>query len=429
MSDQAPLVRHTEFHSTSGCGCSGKDEIRAAKAKERTRRAYRRREGLWSVSTRSRQRACGRVPAVIRSGDGELTHAGVSVAYNEAEGYAFLRGMAHCGYNTCPVCGRKIAHARAEEIRVGVENALARGHGVYMLVLTLPHGPADSLPDLLRSAWAAWGKVNQGRNWRDDVEVYGIVGTIRSLEATFGPNGAHPHLHVLIVTEGLLDRQSRDGLSLRIYDRWARKIEGMGHGTANRRLFNLYPIATPQGIGRYLSKVTGDDSEGKKSKGENAEGIEPGKAAMELARGDLKQGKRRKHRTPLQVLDDALAMPDDPYGIASLALWSMWEQAVKGRQLIRWSGRGDGFLKRILNVADRTDDEILEEQEASTVQIDLDLADAEILFRNPHHIRTLLDSVERYGIDAVWDVLEWLTEREQEGDTYGVSFQQAGTGG
>lgn len=400
MTDPTPLVRDTEFHSTS-------DEA----ARKRTRKAYLRRSGLWDhkgpsgrwipnkITSRKRQRFCGRIAA---QGNANLeVPAMPHVCHNKDEGYAFIRGLAHCGYPTCPTCGRKLAHGRAEEIREAIENTLARGGGSYMIMLTLPHGPKDRLSDLLDSTWRAWGKVNQGRAWVEDQELFGVFGTIRSLEATYGNNGWHPHLHVLIFTEEKLDRVSREALSARIYHRWGRKIAAQGHGEVRQELFKLIPVQTAEAIGRYLSKVTGDDHEGRT--------FEPRKAGLEMARGDLKVGKKNG-LSPLQILDIALEMPDEPEGVAAAELWRSWEKSVTGRQLIRWSGRGDGFLKRILNVADLTDEDILEAKEAATVTVPLTVAQWQVLRNNPHRIRLLLDYVVSDGVAVVDDVVDWIAE-------------------
>ena len=147
---------------------------------------YRLRDDIRAIS-QPRCQACGR--AVVCS-------SGQVAVLVTPDGRVKLSGLAHCGSVwECPTCQMQILQARAEQVSTGVER-----HGktrVAMLTLTIRHAQGDSLKrmrTLLVRTWGAMLRHRQFKKWQRDA---GVVGFVRAVEVKHGPNGWHPHLHVL----------------------------------------------------------------------------------------------------------------------------------------------------------------------------------------------------------------------------------------
>jgi hypothetical protein len=85
-----------------------------------------------------------------------------------------------------------------------------------MLTLTVRHKHGMRLRELHRGLMAAWRKARQGgviqRVWSARVRA-----SVRATEVTHGANGWHPHLHVLLCTDGF-DEDERLKLWVRFRD-------------------------------------------------------------------------------------------------------------------------------------------------------------------------------------------------------------------
>lgn len=175
----------------------------------------------------SRIAACGRA-CVAEGGK-------VSVVVNEG-GRASYRGLATCGSVwECPCCYAKIVQGRASECSAVLED----WHGldrVLMVTATVRHMAGHDLK-LLRSRIAdAWRAFARGAPWERLKRQLGIVGSVRALEVTHGPNGWHPHLHIAWLVKERPDK--REFLATRkdsprqwipdnlgdLIDRWQRMV-------------------------------------------------------------------------------------------------------------------------------------------------------------------------------------------------------------
>jgi hypothetical protein len=94
------------------------------------------------------------------------------------------------------VCSQNLRAERAERI-VGAVGHL--GGRWQMLTVTLRHRHGLALADLRDGMMKAWRKTRQGgriqRVWSERVSA-----SVRAQEVTYGENGWHPHLHVLLRT-------------------------------------------------------------------------------------------------------------------------------------------------------------------------------------------------------------------------------------
>ena len=279
----------------------------------------------WEHSSLPRLRHCHLVPV----------SAQVWVGRSGA-GRAFVGGLQTCASVwSCPLCSAKIRVRRAARIELAAERWLARdGSWLGFLTLTVRHSRGQSLRDLYGALAAAWKSLRESRWWRS----LGLFGTIRSAEVTWGANGWHPHLHLLLFRESPLDLAA---VGAELSRRWRAAIVAAGlRPTTLQRGARLQVVSSGGGaVGAYLSKVL-DDGGREWSVGD------------ELARSDAKRG--GKGLAPMQLLEAAAS------GDRFLAArWHEYEQATFGRRAIEAS-RG---LFEALDVPEELDEELAGEQE------------------------------------------------------------------
>lgn len=111
-------------------------------------------------------------------------------------------GVLTCGHIwTCPTCSARLRRER----RAKVERAVSGGGGRWQMVtLTVRHREGMPLRALARGLMQAWRRTRQGgatqRIWSARVKA-----SVRAAEITRGSHGWHPHLHVLLHTDGFTD--------------------------------------------------------------------------------------------------------------------------------------------------------------------------------------------------------------------------------
>lgn len=312
------------------------------------RAMYVLRDGIRVIS-QPRCQACGR--AVI-SPNGSV---GVLVT---DDGRVRLTGLAHCGSVwECPTCQMTICQARARELRTAVER-----HGadrVAMMTLTIRHGAGDNLRQLrteLSRAFAAFSRHRAFKRWKREV---GIIGRVRAVEVTHGPNGWHPHLHVLFFFDRPVERAWVDGGTRAVWDPpdlgalvalWrtqVRRIFGARHEPDDE-----HAIATTLASdGEYISKL----------------GLELSDPANKKA--------ERGHRTPWQIASDfaraynaARDARDREAGKLAAGrllvsrdadLWRTYCRDMRGAHRLVWSNG----LKGELGIADTSDADLLADDE------------------------------------------------------------------
>lgn len=289
---------------------------------DRVSSRYRLRDVHRSLAKSSNQRKCGRVrldPVV------EVRRGG--------HGGARLHGLVSCGsWSACPVCSHRIATARGAEIMTGLERHIESGGDVLLLTPTVRHDAGDRLDPLYRGFSRAWRAVQQGAPWKRWRDRLGIVGMIRGTDTTHGPHGWHPHLHILILTDGR--RSARELVEFRrwIRERWeamVRRHIGDKFAPVWRHGVTLFRGAS---AGAYVAKL----------------GL-----AREVSSMATKGG-RVGHRTPFEILADLATWGRK----GDRRLWREWVTAMHGKVHIFW---GRGLRAKLLpEQPERTDAEIMD---------------------------------------------------------------------
>jgi hypothetical protein len=146
-------------------------------------------------------------------------HGMVSIMVEKDARRAYYRGLVVCGAIwQCPVCAAKITESRRHELSQCLDFISAR---CCLVTFTLRHTMEDSLKSLGDGIKQAYQSSFSGRWNRDFREEWGVVGSVRSLEVTYGENGWHPHYHVLLFVDPAWAVEDLEGEMLdQIRRRW-----------------------------------------------------------------------------------------------------------------------------------------------------------------------------------------------------------------
>lgn len=248
-------------------------------------------------------------------------HPTIRVERKEGGPRASWRGILTCGHiHTCPVCSQNLRAERTERIVRAVQHLGGRWQ---MVTLTVRHHHGRGLKELRDGIANAWRRARQGgkiqRVWSGRVSA-----SVRAFEVTYGDNGWHPHIHVLLRTSEWSEDE-RDALQAR----WERAIvKELGadakpddlHGLVWSEPFNASK-ETEAKQARYLSKL-----------------------GLEVA-GVAKEG-RKGSRTPWDIACDAAAGDS-----RALWLWREFYASTKGRRAIELDDRAAAADKRALEIA------------------------------------------------------------------------------
>lgn len=235
-----------------------------------------------------------------------------------------VRNVISCGsIHECPHCRAKLCSERAVEIREAVFNHKQEYGKLYLLTLTIRHGLGDDLVVMRKKISEAWRAVCQGKSWVQFKNEFG-VSYIRGAELTHGKNGWHPHLHVLVFSKNPLKlNEAQQYLS----SRWLSAIQRLlGDRHVPRRDQVGVNLVEAQDGEEYITKL----------------GLEISQHPSKIA--------KQNGKSPLQILEDVVDKSD-----VNAKLWRYYTKSMKGSKVLTWS-RG---LKRLKNIADLTDEEII----------------------------------------------------------------------
>lgn len=347
------------------------------------------RAWLWRNSSLPRIKACGR----YRTGD--------AVHLEQGEHGGRLSGLQHCGSVwSCPVCSARIQAERSRELADVIENHHDRGGHVAMLTLTMRHNARQSLQALWGPLGAAWNIATaQNHPVRAARAAAGVMGFMRTVEATHGRNGWHLHIHALVFLEPGADLEQLGELDEVIAAGWIGALTRKGMPAPTRahgcelRLLELG--AARAEVSRYFAKAS--------YLGE--------RAAAKRAAGEVTQTSTKAagygNKTPWQLLDDAIAGDQ-----RARRLWSEWETVSRGRRCHTWS-RG---LRRALQLDDELTDEELADLPAQTTPPTPMLrfttpAWDQWLVHHPHAHPALLNAADTASTTRALKVLTDLSDR------------------
>lgn len=292
---------------------------------------------------------------------------------------AFFGGLQVCSMPwTCPVCASKISERRRHEVAKAIRQAEALGLKVRLVTLTVPHGLGDDVAAIADKVTKAFTRLWQGKGGMQLREKLGLFGHIRALEVTYGANGFHPHLHVLMFYH---PQQTTDAHWQVLPERW--QTVAVRSGLPAPSLDRGCQIDDGQKAAQYVAKgVWGLESE--------------------VTKGHVKKGKRGS-RTPFDLLRDYMK-GDKQAG----AIWRTYAEAFEGRRQLYWSNG----LKKLLAIAELSDEEIAHKPEDEKALLLASISDEQwkLIYRG-HNESAVLDLAE-VSVDALRRFLEWLKPLE-----------------
>lgn len=257
----------------------------------------------------------------------------VSVRYNEKREKAHYDNVQRCGSVwTCPFCARKITEGRRSEMKAAVDGWQRNGGYVYLVTLTNSHHKGDNLNDLLKGQAKAKIKLFEARKVKEMMKALGCVGRITATEVTYGDNGWHPHYHLLVFFDHQINPEALQSFLAIEWIEACRKaklkLPSLEHGV---------DVQKGKRLSDYVAKW----------------GLEE-----EMTKGHLKKGKKDS-LTPFDLLRQSEENPHYRH------LFRQFADAFKGKQQLHWT-KG---LKALLQVSNRTDEELAEETEKESIEI------------------------------------------------------------
>jgi hypothetical protein len=275
------------------------------------KRARRRRIGATNqeVSPIRSVRHCCRYPIPDYS-----SQVNIHVRHNiDGESSVRFGGVMQCrNPRICFHCSPWLARERA-----AIVDAVCQGHErgggcTPMLTLTIPHALGDDYPTAWRAVGEAVTALLAHSAFRDVKKAYDVTGHIRALETTHGPNGFHPHAHVLL----MFGKRPPDSEIARLrelfYRLWVGAVESTGlPGIPSREHGVDFRIFEGELRGQYIAKLS---------------------RGLELAVGETKVGDKDGYRTMAQV---AAAMHDGD--APSSRVWYAYSRGQAWQRMLTFS--------------------------------------------------------------------------------------------
>lgn len=261
----------------------------------------------------------------------------VDVLYAPGSKSAHYGGVCVCGSIwMCPVCAAKVSEKRRKELSQGVSNWFGKNGNAILVTFTLRHRLADALETLLEALRTAFRGFKGGKGYKTLSARHSVAGSVTALEVTYGVNGWHPHLHMLLfVAAGVnLGKLTHD-----LKSRWSQVIKRQGREASYQ--YGCDVRVARQDVVDYVAKW----------------GKEPRwTVAHELAKAVSKKG-RASGRSPLDLLVAYAFDGDQGAGV----LWRLYAKTMFGRNQLTWS-RG---LRTLLDITceEKTDLELATEHE------------------------------------------------------------------
>jgi len=305
----------------------------------------------------------------------------VSLRVDRVSGRSYFCGLLRCNSPwECPVCLPRIQQGRATELRELGERHRKAGGAVYLVTLTMPHDQGDYLKPLRRHVAGAWRSVINGAPWERWEKALGLLGHVRALEVTHGPNAWHPHLHVGLYTKKRIPARELVRFRTWLRARWSDRItRATPSGRRYRAPERRYGVRISEArTTTYLAKM--------------------GLTAQELASSSTKEG-RAGHRTYLQILRDATLARDPDIRRQHVRLWREWAKAMRGARQLTYSAglRNWQAAYGVLVLADadlpslQEDLELLWSDDAhSRLVFTFDAADWSVLIGSPRSVQLRL---------------------------------------
>jgi hypothetical protein len=301
----------------------------------------------------------------------------VDVWRSTDSGHTFFGNVKRCGSVwTCTICAARITEKRRKELQEALENWSGIGGRVYLLTLTIPHHAGQETAAWRDQLLKAYKKMRNRTFWRELERKIGLEGSVRALEVTYGNNGAHVHIHILLFCT--LTTETRPLSASDLLPEWQSACVAVGLPEPNLRGVDVRD-------GTYAARYVGKW------------GLD-----CELTKSHVKRG-NAGGRTPWDLLK-ASADGDVEAG----RLFVEYAVAFFGQRQLVWS---TGFRKKVLLTREKTDQELAEEAtEDAELVAEISPDDWERVLQYDAQASVLI-AAEKGGSEGVTNVLCSLRNR------------------
>lgn len=252
--------------------------------------------------------------------------ATVEVRRNVTAGTAHFRGLEQCSRVwTCPCCAQRISARRRDELTQAIAASKLLGFSMAMVTYTLRHDGSETLEQLLEGLQESLRRFKSGRGFQDIKDEYGIVGSVKTLEMTYGENGWHPHVHELVFFDGELPRGAVGGLEKWLKSRWLGSLQKLGCNASWE--YGCHVETANSKIADYIAKWGCEPKE-------REFGVE-----TELTGSNTKKASR-DGLTPFQLLECY-----DVGDFHAAALYEEYAAAMEGKRQLVWAKGTRALLK------------------------------------------------------------------------------------
>lgn len=261
----------------------------------------------------------------------------VGVRRRAVGGGARYTGLSACGSVWhCPVCASKISEKRREELGRALSAWVILGNVAQLMTLTFPHEANQDLAPMQEKFAKAMQAFKSSRAYKAVFDAAGRAGSIRSLEATWGENGWHPHTHDLVFLRRALTVGEIDTLKTA----WVKALNKK-HLCPNSKMRDAWEhgldVQDGQYAAEYIAKFGHDSAWGMSS--------EMTKPHAKLGR--LEDVAGEEHFTPFQLLAWAEAGDEK-----AAALFREFGEVFHGKRMLAWSPS----LRALLNLGEEIAD-------------------------------------------------------------------------
>lgn len=267
------------------------------------------------------------------------------VSYSADRGRASIHNLITCkSIWACPICAARISEERRKELTELIEGKHIEVDGerfpihTALLTFTIGHHKGESLATVLGKIQKAYRRFTSGRWFQGFKQQFFIEGTIKAIEVTYGENGWHPHIHVLLICSSAINPAVEVSLWGMASLHWQDAVKSSGAYASLDRGLNL----KVGDFKTYVSKMAGDQ-----------ELVKRWTVGHELTKAPVKKGRGDEGRTILQLLADYVA-GDKQAG----ALWVEAATTLEGTKHLTASRGLWALLGRDL----ATDEELAQEE-------------------------------------------------------------------
>lgn len=242
----------------------------------------------------------------------------------------------------CPFCSFSASAVRSAQISNILSGWKTLGYSTSFATLTVSHNKNTKLDTLWYSLLISYKNFQQGKGYQNLKNKFSIVGSVRAVEATYGKNGWHLHIHLVFMHTAKINITD---LSTAVYSRWETVTKANGLQTSKAG-FDIRRSFSDSGLSSYLNKNNYD-------------------LGKELTNTQNK--KYNNSRTPFTILYNLKENNQDNCTCVNLetgelisknkcdfCLWRDWEKTSRGRRQLGYSGKKE--IKALLSCLDEDTD-------------------------------------------------------------------------